>query len=133
MNPTFNSGDRIIMSRIMITLGLFDRGDIVISRVYSQDNESQDIIKRIIAVPGDNIVIENGNVYIDGQKLYEPFSLNSFTEGNTNIFLQNDQYFIMGDNRAISNDSRDLGLIYRDQISGRVILRWYPFGQLNFY
>lgn len=133
MNPTFNSGDRIIMSRIMISLGIFDRGDIVISRVYNENHEGQDIIKRIIAMPGDNLVIQNGNVYIDGEKLYEPYSLSMFTEGNMNIFLEDGQYFIMGDNRAISNDSRDLGFVYREQISGRVILRWYPFSQINFY
>jgi len=133
MSPTFNSGDRIIMSRILINLGAFDRGDIIISRVYNQNNQSQDIIKRIIAVPGDNLVIQHGNVYIDGEELYEPYSLDAFTEGNLNIFLEDGQYFVMGDNRAISNDSRDLGLVYREQISGRVIFRWYPFNKANFY
>lgn len=133
MSPTFDSGDRIIMSRILITLGAFDRGDIIISRVYNQDNQSQDIIKRIIAVSGDNLIIQHGSVYINGEELLEPYSLDVFTEGNLNIFLEDGQYFVMGDNRAISNDSRDLGLIYREQISGRVIFRWYPFNKLSFY
>lgn len=130
MYPTFSSGDRIVMSRIMVYLNLLNRGDIVISRVYNYGSK-HNIIKRIIAIPGDNIVIKNGNVYVNGQLLYEPYSLNQNTYGDMNIFLQKDQYFLMGDNRPISTDSRDFGLIYKNQISGKVLIRWFPFTRLK--
>lgn len=130
MEPTLNSGDTIFMSRIMAGLGLFDRGDIVIV-ILDNLEKKQEIIKRIIAKPGDHLVIHNGNVYINNKILKENYTLQPITEGNMNIFLQKNQYFVMGDNRAISNDSRDLGLVYKNQISGRVMLRLFPLKQIS--
>lgn len=130
MEPTLSPGDTIFMSRIMAHLGTFDNGDIVIVTL-DNFNENKGIIKRIIAKPGDHLVIQNGNVIINGENLNEPYILQHITEGNVNIILEKDQYFVMGDNRAISNDSRDLGLIYKRQISGRVIVRLLPLNQIN--
>jgi len=94
---------------------------------YNPNNTSQRFIKRIIALPGDTIKIEGGNVYLrqtqEGEFLmldetgYLPEDLG--TKGNTNITLEENQYFVMGDNRNSSYDSRSWGVLDKEYIIGR--------------
>lgn len=117
MNPTINEGDRIIVSRIPFQK--INRGDIVIAEV---NNET--LIKRVVALPNDEVVFQTGEVVINGNVLEEPY-LKELTleEGNfkEKKTLSSDEYLLLGDNRQISSDSRFFGTVKRNNIIGKVI------------
>ncbi len=123
MEPTLHTDDRVILEKITYRFRPPQRGDIVVVKV---SDRSQPLIKRIIGLPGETIAIRNGKVYINGQPLEEDY-LTWPTRGYlppTRIPPM--YYFVMGDNRNASNDSRNFGPISRDQIVGRAIFRYWP-------
>lgn len=126
MENTFNSGDRVIVSRVMAYFGSVENGDIVICHI---DGEDKPVIKRVIASAGDNIVISDNKVTLNDIQLEESYVKTDKTSGNINITLGKDEYFVLGDNRAKSYDSRSAGAITKGDIIGKVILRWYPLGK----
>ena len=141
MYPTLNSGDRILVNKLAYEFGSVDRGDIVVfSKPPLEDcgTPVKDLVKRVIGLPGDVISLHNGNVYIDGHKLAEPWlAMGQSTEAGppgTPYSLVNPykvpagDYYVMGDNRLGSCDSRYWGPIKGSTIVGQVILRiWPPF------
>lgn len=129
MENTFNSGDRVVISRVMAYSGMVGNGDVVICRLR---DEGKPAIKRVIASNGDKIVISNNTVMVNDIKLNEPYIKTDKTSGNINITLKKDEYFVLGDNRALSYDSRRAGIITKKDIVGKVILRWYPFNEMKF-
>lgn len=107
-----------------------------IQKIFANFNPGKNLIKRVIGVPGDAIEIHNGEVYINGKQLQETY-ISSDTNGDISIDrIPEGQYFMMGDNRAVSLDSRDkqVGLIDGEKIIGRAIFRLFPltrFGGMN--
>jgi len=130
MEPALSNRDRIAVSRVLVWIGKYSRGDTVICR-YALDGNEDYIVKRIIGVPGDLLVIHDGSVYVNGVALYEGYLLNNYTSGEIEMELADDEYFIMGDNRSISTDSRYSGPIKAKNVIGRVVLRWYPFDKIS--
>ncbi len=128
MEDTFKSGDRVIISRVMAYYGDIKNGDIVVCRLK---NESDPVIKRVIASNGDKISISNNKVRVNGALLNEPYIKTNKTSGNINVSLGEDEYFVLGDNRVLSYDSRRAGIVKKDDIIGRVILKWYPFNEFK--
>jgi signal peptidase I len=131
MWATLDDNDYLIANKIDYRLHNPQRGDIIILRPPT-DN-SKDFIKRVIALPGERILIRSGVVYINGRKLDEPYlpeAWISFTEWPANNpngqVLGPNQYFVMGDNRNRSQDSRIFGPITRDRIDGRAWFRIWP-------
>jgi signal peptidase I len=131
MWATLDDNDYLIANKIDYRLHNPERGDIIILRPPT-DN-SKDFIKRVIALPGERILIRSGVVYINGRKLDEPYlpeAWISFTEWPANNpngqVLGPNQYFVMGDNRNRSQDSRIFGPITRDRIDGRAWFRIWP-------
>lgn len=97
----------------------FDRGDIVVAKDYK---DKILIIKRVVGLPGEKVDVIKDKVYINGKELDEPYLENKYKKEDDcigNVRLENDEYFLMGDNRAGSVDSRDLGPFKRDDIIGR--------------
>ncbi len=100
-----------------------------------EENENKRLIKRIIGIPGDMIDIKDGKVYLNGQFYEEPY-VNGDTSPNNMVFpitIPEKKYFVMGDNREYSLDSRDFGLIDNDKIEGKAVIRLWPldkFGSL---
>ncbi|MFZ5966833.1 MAG: signal peptidase I [Bacillota bacterium] len=93
---------------------------------------TKNLIKRVIGVEGDHISIKNGNVYVNDQQLVEEYLLEDYTFGDINIDkIPEDKVFVMGDNRNHSMDSRDIGLIDKEQIQGKVVLRVLPLGKIG--
>lgn len=96
-----------------------------------------DFIKRIIAVPGDKVAVHDNAIWINGQKLPEPYIPDDFeilpgrATLNEEIYLGPDEYFVSGDNRPHSSDSRFWGPITKDEIVGRVFLRYWPISEIE--
>ncbi len=136
MVPTFQNGDYILTDKISYKFKEPKKGDIIVLK--NPRNESQDFIKRIIATPGDQIKIESSIVYINENplnELYIPNDLitrsgNFLTEDET-INMGKDQYFVMGDNRSHSSDSREWGTVSKKEIIGRVFFRYIPLNKLG--
>lgn len=132
MEPGLSDRDRIAISRAMVWLGWYDRGDAVVCK---QEREGKDeyIVKRVIGVPGDLLAIYNGSVYINGVLLSEDYLRQDYTAGNLEIELGSSEYFVMGDNRDVSADSRNVGPVKAGEMVGRVVVRWYPFNKITVY
>src|SRR5258708_3467256 len=131
MWATLDDNDYLIANKIDYRLHDPQRGDIIILRPPT-DN-SKDFIKRVIALPGERILIRAGVVYINGHRLDEPYlpeDWKSYTEWPPNNpngqVMGPNQYFVMGDNRNRSQDSRIFGPITRDRIDGRAWFRIWP-------
>lgn len=131
MIPTFHTGDYLITEKISYRLSSPKRGEIIVLK--NPRDESQDFIKRIIALPGDGIKVEGSRVFVNGQLLTEPY-LSKDTITNPGTFLTEgttvkagpNQYFVFGDNRSHSSDSREWGGVTREEIIGKAFFRYWP-------
>lgn len=127
MEPNFHTDEFVIVSRLSYILGDPGRGDVVVFH-YDED-AGRDFIKRIIGLPGEHIEMKDGQVYIDGTPIKEPYVLDlcrTVTCREREWFLGEDEYFVLGDNRNASQDSHDFGAIKRDQIVGKAWVRYWP-------
>lgn len=131
MEETFCSGDAVAVSRIAAYMGVLDRGDIVLCDLKYKEKE-ETAIKRLIGLPGDHIKIERNKLYIN-ENLYNEDYISTQTDGRFDIILDDDEYFVMGDNRKISLDSRTTGPIKSDKVIAKVIMRFFPFDELKIY
>lgn len=120
MAPTLKDGQRALATRTFNSLA---RGDIVGFR-YPKD-ESKSFVKRIIGVPGDHIESINGSIRVNGRPLVEPYvaEVNRSVDSWGPVTVPHGQYFMMGDNRRNSSDSRSWGLVRREAIWAKVLLR----------
>jgi len=136
MEPTLNIGDRVLVNKLSYDLHGIHRGDIVVFKSppdeVASDPSIKDLIKRVIGLPGDRIQGIDGQVYINGKLLKESY----LPPGTltTNLPLQTvppGRYFMMGDNRGDSEDSRFIGTIPRNLIVGRAFVRVWPLSRLG--
>lgn len=131
MAPMIHDGDSLIVDKITYRFSDPERFDIIVFPFVYQ--EGTFYIKRIIGLPGESVRIdEDGNIYINGEILEENYGAEVIADpGNAynEVILREDQYFVLGDNRNNSSDSRNpaVGLIHRDDIVGRAWLRIFPF------
>jgi len=138
MDSTFFPNDHVFISRALVFFNMVNRNHIVVCRIPI-DGESITIIKRVIAVPGDTIRIAGGKVYVNNRLLAENYVLISDYEAFSSIFdfeeiiLEDNEFFVMGDNRLTSYDSRHIGPVTKDKLIGRVILRWYPLNRIQLF
>lgn len=131
MEPTFHSDQFLIISRASYLLGEPERGDIVV--FHFPGNQEEDYIKRLIGEPGDTVEFRAQQVYVNGELLVEPYINEPCTASNCpdEIYvLGEDEYFLMGDNRNRSSDSRVFQKrgqpVKREHIVGEVIIRYWP-------
>ncbi len=130
MEPNFDNGDYLIVDEISYKFRNPERGEVLVFKY--PENPSQRYIKRIIGLPGETIEIKDGKItiYKDERKwtLDESSYLPPFLEtpGGTQITLEKNEYFVLGDNRYFSSDSRRWGSLPRENIIGRVFLRAWP-------
>lgn len=131
MLNTLLPGERVIVSRLSYILGEPQRGDVIVLQ-FPLDPE-RDFVKRIIGLPGETIAIDDGRVAINGQPL-PPESYVEFPSGTdmAPVQLADDEYFVMGDNRAGSSDSRSWGPLKKREIIGKAWLVYFPFDQFGF-
>jgi signal peptidase I len=134
MLPTLHEDDRVLVNKLSYDLHDVNRGDLVVFERPEGETAGQikDLIKRVVALPGERIEQRDGDVYIDGQLLEEPY-LDDGTE-TTNLEPQTvpeDHVFVMGDNRDDSMDSRVFSAIDEDLIVGRAFVRVWPLNHLG--
>ena len=125
MEPNFFEGQRVVVNKVVYWFGEPQRGDVVIFKSPNGDNE--EFIKRVIGLPGDTVQIISGAVYVNGVKLDEPYVTRSFTYSLARETVPADNYFILGDNRDISNDSHRGWFMPRENLIGKAwLLTWPP-------
>lgn len=142
MENTLHENDYMIMYRLAYKNHAPERGDIIIfqSTLVNEDSgKDKLLIKRVIGLPGDQIMISDGMVYINGEAYEEDYTKDGYTpafdipaEGETYV-VPDGTYFCMGDNRAGSVDSRrsEVGVVPEDTIKGKVVIRLFPFSKIK--
>lgn len=133
MMPTLQNHQLILVNKVEYYLRPPQRGDVIVF-AYPRD-PSQDFVKRVIGVPGDTVELNsNGVVSVDGVALNEPYIEEQYSGLPTSRFwkLGPDQYFVLGDHRDDSSDSRFWGPVPRSEIIGKATLVYFPFNDLHF-
>jgi signal peptidase I len=136
MEPNFHDYEYLIIDELTYRFQEPVRGQVVVMR--DPMDQSKYFIKRIIGLPGDTLLIEEGKVYLNGDVLDESAYLGSNVEtfasnGVNEVVLGEDDYFVMGDNRSASFDSRRFGTIPKSEFVGRVWVRAWPFTKFAIY
>ena len=139
MEPTFENGEYLVVDEISLRFSDIKRGDVVI--FHPPHNASLYYIKRVIGLPGEAVEIKDGGIYIyndefpEGTRLDENNYLpESALSGNKQkVYLKDKEYFVAGDNRGNSLDSRSFGPIVLERIKGKVFLRAFPFNRLDLF
>jgi signal peptidase I len=146
MKPTLNVGDRVLVNKMSYRLHDVNRGDIVVfetpPKAKDANGEIKDLVKRVIALPGETLETRDGRVFINGRPLDEPYleqgvrtcapNSGASCENFGPLQIPADEEFVMGDNRAASKDSRFFGPIRESSIVGRVFVRIWPLNDLGF-
>ncbi|PIZ94982.1 MAG: signal peptidase I [Candidatus Magasanikbacteria bacterium CG_4_10_14_0_2_um_filter_37_12] len=133
MIPSFYESEYLIVDELTYRFRDPERGEVIVFQSPTAPDDSY--LKRVIGLPGERVRIENGQVTIckvECKKLEEPY-INNVTSGDTAVTLGLDQYFVMGDNRGASYDSRRFGPINQNSIVGRTFLRGWPLSRITFF
>lgn len=127
MQPTLHAGDRLLVNKQIYKEHKPKRGDIVVLRADDEDG-TETMVKRIVGFPGDEVVIMDGRVFINRRQLQEPYlKERQLPEPPRWWRIPAHQYFVMGDNRNRSEDSRDYGAVPLRKFVGKVVFMYYPF------
>jgi signal peptidase I len=131
MLPMLEDQDRLFINKIAYRVGEIHQGDVVVFQ-YPRD-PTKSYIKRVIALPGDRLRIDHGQVYVNGKYLQEPYVPYRFTDDRSQaeMVMPPHEYFMMGDHRSISSDSRDFGPVERDLIYGKAVFVYWPMEQVG--
>lgn len=137
MVPTLEQGDRVLVNKLSYRLHDIHRGDVVVftrpPELQGGPGEPDDLIKRVIGLPGDTLVARDGSMYVNGRKLEEPYlpAGTSTTNLDQPVKVPEGQIFVMGDNRTNSQDSRFFGPVPQSTVVGRAFLVMWPPGRLS--
>ena len=135
MDPTLKVHDRVLVNKLSYHLHSVHRGDIIVFKAPPEERTAQikDLVKRVIGLPGDTIEARDGHVYINDRLLSEPYlPKGTITDDLPRETVPANSYFMMGDNRTESSDSRVFGTIKRSTIIGRAFVRMWPITHLGF-
>lgn len=132
MHPNFVNKEYVLTNLIALHFGELKRGDVIV--FHAPNDPEKDFIKRIIGIPGDTVSIKNGDVFINNEKVNERPYLDpsirtfggSFLQEGTSVTVPPDSYFVIGDNREASSDSREWGFVKKDKIIGKSFFVYWP-------
>lgn len=135
MENTLNSNDNLLVEKISYRIGDPDRFDVVVFYPYGKEADEY-YVKRVIGLPGEKVQIVGNNIYINDEVIEEEFGKNPITYAGIAkepLTLDKDEYFLMGDNRAVSFDSRyeEIGPVHRNLIAGKALLRIWPLNKFG--
>ena len=123
MKNTLKNGDILLLYK----LSSIDRFDII---VLDEEKDNEKIIKRVIGLPGETVAIKKGKIYINDKVIDDEYAYGQ-TSDYDKVTLKDDEYFILGDNRLISKDSRYFGPIKDNEIKGKIVFRLFPFTKIG--
>lgn len=137
MWPNFQDKEYVLTNLIVLRFENPKRGDVIVFK--APIDPDKDFIKRVIGAPGDTVSVKDGGVYVNGEKLDESSYLSSdvktiggaFLRDGTSITVPSDEYFVLGDNRPFSSDSREWGFVKSDEILGESFLVYWPLNQIK--
>lgn len=132
MKGTLDTGDVTIVNKLVYKLRTIKRNEIV-----SINQKDKIMVKRVIGLPGEHIEYKDNKLYVNGSLVLE----NNISVETKDFKLEDigyetipkDMYFVLGDNRTNSSDSREFGLVKKDEIIGKIVMRLYPFSKIKFY
>lgn len=135
MENTLFNADNLLVEKVSYHIVAPDRFDVVVFYPYGRDNEEY-FVKRVIGLPGETIQIKGNNIYINGEKIEENYGKDPITYqgiASEPIKLGDDEFFLMGDNRKVSFDSRyeEVGPVHKDLIEGKAVLRIWPLSDFG--
>lgn len=130
MEPNIHSDQRLVIEKVSYMFHGPRRGDIVVLKL--PEHESELLIKRVIALPGERVEIREGKVYVDGTVLPEPYLTQNTPGHMAPEVVPPFHVFVMGDNRGASNDSRSFGMVPLDHIVGKAWVSYWPLSDLRF-
>jgi signal peptidase I len=131
MLPGLDDQERIFINKFVYSFEPIERGDVVVFR-YPRD-PSKSYIKRVIAVPGDRVRIEEGQVYVNGGRLLEAYVPAEFADDRSygDTVVPRGAYFLLGDHRSSSSDSRDFGPVSQRYIYGKAVFGYWPMDRMG--
>ncbi len=135
MYPTIKEYNYLIIEKVTYRSNEPERGDIIVFKSSLDENrfKKKDLIKRVIGIEGDHVVISDGLVYVNNEALEEGYINSDYTFGEVDVNVPEDAVFVLGDNRAISRDSRDpaVGFVDLTNVRGRIFVRLFPFNKMG--
>jgi len=131
MEPGLEDQERIFINKLVYRIERIEPGDIIVFR-YPRDPRKS-FIKRVIALPGDHVRISNGRLYVNGERILEPYVPTEYQDSRSypEIEVPEDNYFVLGDHRSMSNDSREFGSVPRSFIYGKAVFGYWPMEKLG--
>ena len=131
METTLLTNDRVLVNKLSYHLHDINRGDVIVfARPDEEPGEIRDLIKRVIALPGETVEAKGNSVYINGQRLHEPYLDESIqTDDFGPTVVPEGEVFVMGDNRGDSFDSRWFGTVSEERVIGRAFVLFWPIGR----
>jgi signal peptidase I len=130
MEPCLHDGDRLVVDRVSYNLGEVGRGDVVVLR-YPRNPEI-DFVKRVVGLPGDRIAMRKGVLWVNDE-VADDYGCIADHEELPELIVPPEAFFVLGDNRPISCDSRDFGLVEHSLLKGRVRARFWPLGNVAIF
>lgn len=137
MEPTLHVGDRILVNKLSVRFGTINVGDIIVFKAppteHCDDGSYSDLVKRVIGLPGQTITSKGNTVYVNGKPLKEPWKYwPDLNPAIKKLKVPANNYYVMGDNRANSCDSRFWGTVPRSDIIGKAFFRMWPLSRVGF-
>ena len=131
MMPSLDDQERIFINKFVYRIEPIQHGDIIVFR-YPRD-PAKSFIKRVIGVAGDHVRIEDGRVYLNGKQLVEDYVPRAYDDDRSypDVVVPPDSYFVLGDHRSLSNDSRDFGAVDASYIYGKAVFGYWPVDKMG--
>ena len=131
MLPSLQDQERIFINKFVYHFESVARGDVVVFR-YPRD-PAKSYIKRVVGVPGDHILIDHGRVFVNGRRLAENYVPRDFIDGRSypELVVPEHSYYVLGDHRSMSNDSREFGPVDESYIYGKAVFVYWPVDKLG--
>src|SRR5947209_18017880 len=131
MEPGLEDQERIFINKLAYRLEAIERGDVIVFR-YPRDTR-KNFIKRVIGLPGDRVRVGDGHVYLNGHLLPEPYVPEEYMDSRSypEVRVPSDCYYVLGDHRSMSDDSRDFGPVPRSLIYGKAVFGYWPMEKMG--